>query len=100
MLRAMRAAVICIVLLAGCKDPEVEQLTKFKVELCACKQASCAEQVLARVPPGEPSSSRRAQAIAREMMTCVAELYAAERPVTDLDAPAPEAPAPAPAPPP
>jgi len=78
-----RAVVICVALCGGCGDPEVEQLRHVKDTVCACKTASCAEDALGHVPQREIKAGHKAQRIARDMLDCLAKLYAAERPDTD-----------------
>jgi hypothetical protein len=87
-----------LVTFAACKDPAIERLTAIRVDVCACKTASCAEQAMQRVSEATIKSTHRTQAIARDMLDCMAKLQAAERPTTDPDAedPATEPPAIAP----
>lgn len=73
----------------ACRDPDVERLTDIKDKMCACKTASCAEQEMKVVPQSTIKSTYRTQAIAREMLGCLARLHAAERPLTDPDGEAP-----------
>ena len=75
-----------LVTLSACKDHEVERLTAIKAEVCACKSTTCAEQAIQRVPQAPIKSTHRAQALARDMLDCLAKLQAAERPTTDPDA--------------
>jgi hypothetical protein len=82
----VRSWLAILVTLVACKDHNVEQLTAIKARVCACKTSSCAEQELARVPQGALPASHRMQALARDMMDCLARLQAAERPSTDPDA--------------
>ena len=95
----LRLYVICVALaVCACSDSEVEKLEKIRDEVCACKTAKCAESALDRVPKSNVEPSPRAQKVAREMLDCVAEVYEAERPTQDPDAPIEEASEPAPAP--
>jgi hypothetical protein len=71
---------------AACNDRAVERLTAIKAEVCACKTASCAEQAMKQVPQDTIKSTHRMQAIARDMLDCLAKLHEAERPTTDPDA--------------
>jgi hypothetical protein len=93
----MRLALVIYAAAAlGCGDREVSKLAKVKDAVCTCKTSSCAETALKGVPQGDVRASRRAQAIARDMLDCLAKLYDAERPSTDPDAPTrPGTPAPA-----
>lgn len=83
---AVRSCLAILVMLVACKDQDIERLTAIKDEMCVCKTASCAEQAMKRVPKDKIKSTPRTQAIAREMMGCLAKLQAAERPITDPDA--------------
>jgi hypothetical protein len=87
--------VICVALLAGaCADHDANKLAKVRDEVCHCKTASCAETAMKLIPKDTKQPSRKAQHIAREMLDCLAEIYASDRPSTDPDAPIGEAPAP------
>lgn len=86
MLRPVRSWLAILVTVVGCTDHGVERLTSIKAEICACKTASCAEQAMKRVPRETIESTHRTQAIARDMLDCLAKLQAAERPTTDPDA--------------
>jgi len=95
----VRCWLAILVTLAACHDRAVERLTAIKAEVCACKTAGCAEQAMKRVPEGTIQSTHRTQAIARDMLDCLAKLNTAERPATDPDAEDSAAGPPAPAPP-
>jgi hypothetical protein len=71
----------------ACKDHELAKLKDVRDEVCACKAVPCAEAALTRVPPKDVKSTTRSQTVAREMMNCLAELYAAEQPTPDPDEP-------------
>ena len=75
-----------LVTLAACKDHRIELLSSVKDDVCACKEASCADQAMARLDKLAIESTPRSQAIAREIMECRARLEADERPSTDPDA--------------
>jgi hypothetical protein len=75
-----------LVTLAACKDHRIELLSSVKKDVCACKEASCAEQAMARLEKLAIESTPRSQAIAREIMECRARLESGERPSTDPDA--------------
>lgn len=95
----MRSWLAILVTFAACHDRAVERLTAIKAEVCACKAASCAEQAMKQVPQATIKSTHRTQAIARDMLDCLAKLHAAERPSTDPDAEDPAAEPPAAEPP-
>jgi hypothetical protein len=78
--------VISVALVGACGDREVPKLAKIRDEVCHCKTATCAEAALQNVPTRNIESTARSQKIAREMMDCLAELYANGRPATDPDA--------------
>jgi hypothetical protein len=88
MLHRMRF-VILLALLAGCRDKGISRLEALRDELCACKDATCGQATMAKVPSVEVSNSHRSQTIAREMLDCLAKLADAERPETGPDTPAP-----------
>jgi hypothetical protein len=75
-----------LVTLAACKDHDLERLSHVRDDVCACKEASCADQAMARLDKLALASTPRSQAIAREIMECRARLEEAERPSTDPDA--------------
>ena len=80
--------VISVALLAACGDREAHKLAKIRDEVCACKTAQCADEAMAQLPKKDVRSTPRTQKIAREMLDCVSELYKADRPNPDPDAPA------------
>ena len=79
---------VIFVALAGsaCANSEIKKLQKTRDEVCACKSAKCAEAALDHVPKGDVESTPRAQAIAREMLDCLATIYKQDRPTQDPDA--------------
>lgn len=79
--------VISVALAGGCGDREANKLGKIRDEVCACKTAKCGEAALAKVPTKDIQSTPKSQRVAREMLDCLAELYKADRPTTDPDAP-------------
>ena len=81
--------VISVALLGACGDREATKLAKIRDEVCACKTSRCAEAALDTVPKKDIKSTPKSQQIAREMLQCLADLYEAERPLTDPDAPSP-----------
>jgi hypothetical protein len=92
--------VICVALAAvgaaGCEDKGVAHMTLLKNAVCACKTTACAEAQL-KGGADHVESNHRTQALAQQMVECLAKLYDDERPSTDPDteAPAPADPAPA-----
>ncbi|HMG55283.1 MAG TPA: hypothetical protein VK601_17420 [Kofleriaceae bacterium] len=82
----MRNLLAILVTLVACKDHNVEQLDAVKHDVCACKDASCADQAMTRVPTASLRSTPRTRALARDIVDCRAKLEAAERPSTDPDA--------------
>ena len=82
----VRTGLAILVTLVACQDRNIEQMTAIKEDVCACKTASCAEQTMKRVPADQIKSLPRTQALARDMIDCLARLQAAERPSTDPDA--------------
>jgi hypothetical protein len=83
----LRLYVICVALVA-CSDREADKLAKVRDQICACKTVACAEAALKRVPKHDAESTQRAQRLAREMLDCLAEVYHANEPTLDPDAPA------------
>jgi hypothetical protein len=75
-----------LVVLAACRNPEVDHLTAIRDKVCACKTPACAEQELKAVPDRPIKSTRLTQTIARDMLDCMARLQNAERPDSDPDA--------------
>jgi hypothetical protein len=62
----------------GCRDHELEQLAAGRDAVCACKDAACIEAALKRLPSRATPATPRAQALAREMLTCMAAIYKPE----------------------
>jgi hypothetical protein len=82
------AFVICVALaLPACKDHEIEKLAGVRDEVCACKTVQCADAAMGKLPTKNVSSTPKSQQIARAMLDCLAELYQAEVPTMDPDAP-------------
>ena len=82
--------VISVALSGACRENEADKLAKVRDEVCACKTALCAEAALERVPKKDVESNVRSQQIARQMLSCLADIYEDERPTTDPDAELPE----------
>ena len=79
--------VISVALAGGCDDREANKLAQIRNEVCACKTSKCGEAALAKVPSKNIKSTLKSQRVAREMLDCLSELYKADRPTTDPDAP-------------
>jgi hypothetical protein len=79
--------VISVALAGGGSDREASKLAQIRNEVCACKTSKCGEEALAKVPNKNIQSTPKSQRVAREMLDCLAELYKADRPTTDPDAP-------------
>lgn len=75
--------------LGGCRDKALEELERVRDEVCACKTAACGEEAMKKVPQQEVKPNHRAQALANEMLGCMAKLYLKDRPTTDPDSEAP-----------
>jgi hypothetical protein len=66
-----------VVALAACRDPDIQRLIAVKDKVCDCKTVTCAEQELKAVPT--VPSTHRTQAIAHDMLGCLAKIHTAER---------------------
>jgi hypothetical protein len=77
--------VISIALAVGCRDQGIAHLEAIRGEICACKTPACGEAAMKRVPETKVKTNARSQKIAREMMDCLAKLYATDRPATGPD---------------
>jgi hypothetical protein len=84
-LEVVRAIVIGIVLLCGCRDPDVQHVKAVRDEVCACKTVSCGEEAVKKLPTHNIKASHRQQSLANEMLTCMSKLYLKDRPTTDPD---------------
>jgi hypothetical protein len=84
--RGWLAILVVVAWLVGCRNRDIERLTEIKDQVCACKTVSCAEEQIKAVPKSAIKSTHRTQAIARDMLGCLARLHEAERPITDPDA--------------
>jgi hypothetical protein len=90
----MRSAfVIALACIAACGDREVDELVKVRDEVCACGSAgsgnaplACADAAMTRVPKQDVKASRKARAVARDMLDCYARFADAGRPKSDPDA--------------
>jgi hypothetical protein len=77
--RARRPAAALVVVLVGarlaaCADPGLAQMEDVRASVCRCKNASCVDAALARLPAAAPKELRRARALAAAMQRCIAEL--------------------------
>ncbi|MBA3453913.1 MAG: hypothetical protein H0T42_12535 [Deltaproteobacteria bacterium] len=84
-----RHLVIWIALAIGCRDKGLTRLEEIRATICACKTAECAEAAIKLVPAVQAKSNASSQKIAREMLDCLAKIYAKARPATGPDEPAP-----------
>jgi hypothetical protein len=98
MLRAMssrlgahaKASVIALAVLAGaCQDPDVDRMTQLTHDACACKTSACADAVMHKVGDAPVAASRKTQALAREMLSCVAKRHDEDLPADDGSGSAP-----------
>ncbi len=80
-----RLLVISIALAIGCRDEGMARLADVKANVCACKTATCAEAAMKIIPATNIKSNPRSQRIARDMLDCLAKLYANEHPITGPD---------------
>ncbi|MCX5744633.1 MAG: hypothetical protein NT062_19255 [Proteobacteria bacterium] len=77
------AMVALLVAGAACHDEKTDRLRAIRAEVCACKTSACADAALKAVPKEQAPSNRRTQAVAREMLDCLAKLHDADRPADD-----------------
>jgi hypothetical protein len=84
MIHAVHRVLVIAIALAGCRDGDLEELRSIKTEVCKCDTVECGEAAMKRVP--KFPANARTQAVANEMMACVAKLYLKSRPSTDPDA--------------
>lgn len=75
--------------LAACGDEQLAKLEAVRDEVCACKTVDCGEAAMQKLPKDKIDANRKSQRVARDMLDCMAELYAQGAPTTDPDAPAP-----------
>jgi hypothetical protein len=90
----VRIGLAILVTLVACKNHDVERLNDVKRVVCACKEASCADQALAQLETSAIPRSPKTQEVAKEIFDCRAKLEEAERPTTDPDAEGSNAPSP------
>lgn len=85
--RVKSAFVICVaLLLAACERHELKKMAAVRDEVCACKTVDCANQAMAKLPTKNVQSTPKSQQLARSMLDCLADLYAAPEPTLDPDA--------------
>jgi hypothetical protein len=61
-------------MLSACGDRDAAQLETIKREVCACDSVACAEAAMKKLPQGDGQPTHRDQAIARDMLGCLAKL--------------------------
>ncbi len=88
-MRSWPAVILVAFVAVGCGDRDIARLERVKKTVCTCKDVACAEAAMKELPQGDVKPSHREQALARDMLDCLAKLYESERPVTDPDAPTP-----------
>jgi len=76
----------------GCRDEGFVQLTSIRDEVCRCKTPRCGEDAMQKVAQVQVEGTPRSRRVAREMMDCLAELYATGAPETGPDVALPESP--------
>jgi entry exclusion lipoprotein TrbK len=72
---AARALVVVVALVAGCKDDAIEALESARSRVCECKDATCVNAAMDAMQDHPTKHQRKAEAIAREIMDCVARVY-------------------------
>lgn len=72
----------------ACGDDKLAKLETIRDEVCACATVACGEAAMKKLPQDKIDASRKTQRVARDMLDCMAELYAKGVPTTDPDAPA------------
>src|ERR1043166_7356166 len=90
----VRICLAILVTLVACKNQDVERLNGVKRVVCACKEASCADQALAQLDKASIPRSPKTREVAKEIFDCRAKLEETERPTTDPDAEGSAAPSP------
>ena len=89
----VRICLAILVTFVACKNPDVERLNDVKRVVCACKDASCADQAMAKLEKASIARSPKTREVAKEIFECRARLELDERPKTDPDAEGSDAPA-------
>ena len=60
---------------AGCKDEAVAALEKTRNRVCECRDATCVNAAMEAMKDHPTNHQRKAEAVAREIMDCVARVY-------------------------
>jgi hypothetical protein len=87
----VRIGLAILVTLVACKNPDVERLNDVKRAVCACKDATCADQAMAKLEKTSIAKSPKTRAVAKEIFDCRSKLELDERPSTDPDTEGPPA---------
>lgn len=77
---------LILALVAGC-DRTASKVEAVKREVCTCRDVGCAEAAMKKLPSPD-KVSRREQELARDMLDCLAKLYAGALPADSDDQPA------------
>jgi hypothetical protein len=80
----MHRLFVIAIALCGCRDPELDHMRTIKEEVCKCKTADCGEAAIKKLPVRDKPSAKE-QALANDMLNCMARLYLKDRPDTDPD---------------
>jgi hypothetical protein len=80
-----RPALVIWLSLAACGDSQEAKLANIRDQVCKCDTAGCAEVAMKQVPKEAVESNHRTQKLAREMIDCLAKLYAKPKVDTDGD---------------
>jgi len=87
MLHEMSRRLVIAIALCGCHDADLDRVKQVRDEVCKCTTVQCGEDAMNRLPSHAGNPSHRAQVLASEMLTCMAKLYAQQRPSLDPDRP-------------
>ena len=82
----VRICLAILVTLVACKNQDVERLNDVKRVVCACKDAECADQAMAKLEKASIAKSPKTREVAKEIFDCRSRLELDERPKTDPDA--------------
>jgi hypothetical protein len=72
---AARALLVILALGAGCKDDAIAALESTRNRVCECKDATCVNAAMSAMKDHPTKHQRKAEAVAREIMDCVARVY-------------------------
>lgn len=74
---AVRALLVILALGAGsgCKDDAIAALESTRNRVCECKDATCVNAAMDAMQDHPTKHQRKAEAVAREIMDCVARVY-------------------------